>query len=422
MGIDSIKEAIIVIDPISTGSVLAYELYLKGYAVISIFSRKYSDDILNFASTKVREDKDFHFDETLLYDEEDPEGFNNILRKITELTNSRDGNYILMDIMAGSEPGVEFYDRLTHALNYGRRNDFALSTARRNKYDMGEVIRNAGIRAVKQIYTDSWNEILDFIDSVRKDKIDSNNFKIVLKPVDSAGADGVYMASSIEEAKEAFDCLLGSSTIFETVNSKVLVQEYLKGTEYVIDSVSLQGEHRCTALWKYDKRRANNSQFVYYGVFLHDEALKPDVNTPPSSSTESKTSIESNDNMSASQNPKMEDILVQYTHQCLTALGIHNGPSHAEVMWLEDENCPCLVEVGARAHGGDATFMVPTQAAIGYNQISLMVDSCLYSDENNILSLPKRPLPLKSYAVDLTLVSYVDGICTGFNEETANNT
>merc|ERR1712146_883165 len=185
------------------------------------------------------------------------------------------------------EPGVEFYDRLTHALNYERRNVFALSTARRNKYDMGEVIRNAGILAVKQIYTDSRNEILDFIDSVRKDKIDSNNFKIVLKPVDSAGADGVYMASSIEEAKEAFDCLLGSSTIFETVNSKVLVQEYLKGIEYVIDSVSLHGEHRCTALWKYDKRRANNSQFVYHGVFLHDEALE-EGGKEPSSNTEAK--------------------------------------------------------------------------------------------------------------------------------------
>merc|ERR1712146_659621 len=157
------------------------------------------------------------------------------------------------------------------------------------------------------------------------------------------------------------------------------------------------------------KRRANNSQFVYYGVFLHDEALE-EGGKEPSSNTEAKTSLEVNGR-------KMEDILVEYTHQCLTALGIHNGPSHAEVMWLEDENCPCLVEVGARAHGGDATFMVPTQAAIGYNQISLMVDSCLYSDENNILSLPKRPLPLKSYAVDLTLVSYVDGICTGFNEE-----
>merc|ERR1719446_900818 len=212
----------------------------------------------------------------------------------------------MKSILPGCEPGVEFYDRLTDALNYEYKNDTRLSTARRNKYDMGETIRNAGIRAVKQIYTDSWNEVLEFIESVRQDKLDPNNFKVVLKPVDSAGADGVYMATSIDEAKQAFDTILGSNTIFETVNSKVLVQEYLKGTEYVVDSMSYQGEHRCTALWKYDKRRANESQFVYYGVFLHDEALKPDVDTPSSSSIECKTSIESNDNISASQNPKME--------------------------------------------------------------------------------------------------------------------
>lgn len=40
------------------------------------------------------------------------------------------------------------------------------------------------------------------------------------------------------------------------------VQEYLQGTEYVVDSVSYDGEHRVTAFWKYDKRRANGAQFV----------------------------------------------------------------------------------------------------------------------------------------------------------------
>merc|ERR1719446_551578 len=292
----------------------------------------------------------------------------------------------MKSILPGCEPGVEFYDRLTDALNYEYKNDTRLSTARRNKYDMGETIRNAGIRAVKQIYTDSWNEVLEFIESVRQDKLDPNNFKVVLKPVDSAGADGVYMAASIDEAKQAFDTILGSNTIFETVNSKVLVQEYLKGTEYVVDSMSYQGEHRCTALWKYDKRRANESQFVYYGVFLYEETLDNVKDSPfamagneeairedfenkdqdPSiaslemmkdNSSTSKDGyeeykVDNHQNQSNKQERSFQDILVEYTHECLIALGINNGPSHAEVMWLEDENRPCLVEVGARAHGG----------------------------------------------------------------------
>jgi hypothetical protein len=47
----------------------------------------------------------------------------------------------------------------------------------------------------------------------------------------------------------------------------------------------------------------------------------------------------------------MEKRLAEYTHGCLDALGIVNGPSHAEVMWLDNEDAPCLVEVGARPHG-----------------------------------------------------------------------
>lgn len=47
----------------------------------------------------------------------------------------------------------------------------------------------------------------------------------------------------------------------------------------------------------------------------------------------------------------LEKRLAEYTFGCLDALGIRNGPSHAEVMWLDDENAPCLVEVGARPHG-----------------------------------------------------------------------
>lgn len=47
----------------------------------------------------------------------------------------------------------------------------------------------------------------------------------------------------------------------------------------------------------------------------------------------------------------LEKRLAEYTFGCLDALGIVNGPSHAEVMWLDSEEAPCLVEVGARPHG-----------------------------------------------------------------------
>lgn len=59
--------------------------------------------------------------------------------------------------------------------------------------------------------------------------------------------------------------------------------------------------------------------------------------------------------------------------------------------------------------------MIPTQAAIGYNQITVLVEAV--GNPESILSLPKRPLPMSKYAVDASLVSYEEGIFDGLMEE-----
>ena len=92
-------------------------------------------------------------------------------------------------------------------------------------------------------------------------------------------------------------------------------QEFLKGTEYVIDSVSVEGQHKCVAIWEYDKRPRNGAQFVYFGMRLYQ-----------------------------SVDGAREEAMKQYTHQVLDALNVRHGPSHAEVMWLHGEEAPCLVE------------------------------------------------------------------------------
>lgn len=36
------------------------------------------------------------------------------------------------------------------------------------------------------------------------------------------------------------------------------------------------------------------------------------------------------------------------TYDMTDALQVAHGPSHAEVMWLDGEDAPCLVEIGCR--------------------------------------------------------------------------
>ena len=48
------------------------------------------------------------------------------------------------------------------------------------------------------------------------------------------------------------------------MSNAVLVQEWIEGVEYAVDTVSRDGEHKVTAMWKYDKRPVNGGPFVYF--------------------------------------------------------------------------------------------------------------------------------------------------------------
>lgn len=40
------------------------------------------------------------------------------------------------------------------------------------------------------------------------------------------------------------------------------------GDEYVVDTVTRDGVHKCVAIWKYDKRVYNGAPVVYFGMQL----------------------------------------------------------------------------------------------------------------------------------------------------------
>jgi biotin carboxylase len=274
---------------------------------------------------------------------------------------------------------VELYDALASALHM-RCNGTKLTEARRNKFLQGERVRQAGLRSVKQLLTRKWDEVPAFIESLGRE-----DFKMVLKPVDSAGTDGVYFASTTEEAKAAFDKIMGMVNIFGSANDCVLVQEYLQGVEYVVDSVSYEGTHKVVAFWRYDKRRVNGTPFAYYGLRLFESAGR-----------------------------QIEQRMAEYVHACLDALEISNGPSHAELMWLDGEDAPCLIEVGSRPHGGEGTFVGLTHEPIGYNQISVTLD-CI-KEPQRFMELPTIPRPLKAHAAEACLVSHREGKLVGFGK------
>ena len=122
---------------------------------------------------------------------------------------------------------------------------------RRDKKVQQELVRAAGHRAVRQAGGGKFSEVEEFLRT--------EEFPVVLKPTDSAGSDGVKLCHNFEEAKAHFDHLLVVEAVNGGYNTEVLCQEFLRGKEYVVDTVSRDGEHKCMQVWVYDKRPANGA-------------------------------------------------------------------------------------------------------------------------------------------------------------------
>ncbi len=210
--------------------------------------------------------------------------------------------------------------------------------------------------------------MISFLETLRRPGNDE--LKCVVKPVQSAGTDDVFLCQSADEAITAFNKIYGTVNGIGLHNDCVLVQEFLVGKEYVIDKVSRDGVHKLVAVWEYDKRKVNGANFVYFGMRLKN----PDS--------------------------EMVKVMVAYADKVLDAVGIKHGPSHMEVMlnsYQDDAGNviydPCLVEVGARCHGGEGTWLPVTVECIGYNVVTITTDAYLDGDVFN--SIEKDSFPMK---------------------------
>jgi biotin carboxylase len=330
---DNSGKAVVVTDTFSTGAQLANTLFKMGYKVICVLSADLKDLL-----KMVPEGLEVTFAATITLDTaaEYTAALQSVIDQISAV------GLPVVGVFPGAETGVELADALSEAMGL-LTNGTAQSEARRNKYVMGETIRAAGLRAVKQLRASVWGEIAVWLEEWNPDP-----FKVIVKPVDSAGSDDVTLCHSFEQVQAAFGNIVGKVNGLGIVNRAVLVQEYLEGQEYILDLVSRDGEHKVAAVWAYDRRAVNGAGFVCFGqrLLMADE-------------------------------PHVRE-LIAYQKKVITALGIKHGPTHGEVKWFKGE--PVLVEVGARCQGADGLWVKIVNEALGYDQVQCTIDSILYPD------------------------------------------
>jgi len=304
---------IVIVDPFSSGRHLAPMLKKCGHTTVAIISStKLAPFYLN---SLVKAD----FSQIYFYDKNQNE-----IAKYFKNNN-------IDHVIAGSEPGVDLACTLSHLLGLPGHNYHNMN-ARRDKFKMQEAIKTSGIRAVKGCLV----QRKDILAATNKDILIP--YPLVIKPLRSAGTDGVALLKTADQLVEYFNNSAPTNNVMGEENTEFLLQEYINGTEYVVDAISVHGEHQILAVWRYNKVNFENN------IIYNSMEFIPFAKTPPE--------------------------LLQYTKQCLTALGISFGPSHSEI--FIDKNGPVLCEVGARVHGGMGPILA--KQAISFNQIEAFVD------------------------------------------------
>lgn len=272
-------------------------------------------------------------------------------------------------LLAGIESGVELADQLAERLGL-RSNGTALSPARRDKFRMVETVRAAGIPAAAQILATDQGELLDWY---RR----AGAGRVVVKPVKSAGNDGVFFCDGEREVRAAFDALIGTDSALELPNTAVVAQEYLLGVEYYVNTVSLDGVHYVTDVHSTRHLNVNGVRDLLGGSQLL-----------PRHGCE-------------------QDQLVDYTLAALDALGVRHGPAHTELKLTAEG--PRLVETAARICGADLPVLVG--AAIGESQLEWTVDA--YVDPQRFGRRCKDPYRIRRHAVCVNMISPRSGTLRG---------
>jgi biotin carboxylase len=243
------------------------------------------------------------------------------------------GPYSVRAVLSGSESGVLLADQINDALGLSFANGFTQSHARRDKYAMQARVAQAGLASIEQCLVDDQAALHAWLAS-------HDRWPVVVKPVQSAGTDGVAICHTREQAEAAFGAIVAKHDLFGQQNVCALCQAYLDGEEYVVNGVACDGRYFFTELW-HSRKRQYEGVPVYETQYLH---YRHDADF---------------------------DELTAYTAEVCRALDIRNGPFHAEVMLTG--RGPVLIEIGARIAGGADPYVI--EQCLGHSQISKVVQA-----------------------------------------------
>lgn len=327
------KKVIIIVDAFGTGKYLAYAIFSYGYPCIHIATKKTIDpEVMKMFSPelikKIAIDKAL-FLETIQLSGDSPEEIKSALKNLEK--------YEIKAVVPGAESGVIVADLISSFLDVAK-NDMAYSLARRHKFYMIEALLKAGLPIQQQLLTRKLREVVEWYQT-------NNMKKVILKPSMGTIGQNVIACENLADVEIHFERIREATNLYGMINDEIVVQEFVEGTQYIVNTVSHEGKHFITDIWQECGTAKAN--------LLHDDYAEL---------IERDTDIHC--------------LLSDFSRQVLDAVKIRYGAAHLEIRY--SPKGLRLIEINSRLSGNIDPSAVTE--AVGYNQVSVCVEALMDSE------------------------------------------
>lgn len=332
--------AIALFDPINSGANLKLAAKDLGFKVIGVFTRP----------IQLFKDQ-YHVTEETLFQNCDAIIIANERREI--LQQLKESPFTIRAAISGLDSGLELTDQIAHDLNLFR-NLMGLSSARRDKGKMRKVIKKNGFSCPDFSICQTVEKLNRFIRT--------HPFPLVVKTPRGAATSQVYVCEDEKSANKAFRDIRTQADFFGDRAQYAVIEEYISGKEYIVNTFSDGKKVHVTDVWVYDKIDTESFKNITYSAVnipLFDPSIKG---------------------------------LIEHGIGLAKIFGIKRGPAHLEI---KDDPIrgPTLIEINARLCGAKLPDFVKKYTNFDIYQATIEVFA------NGKISFPDPLLFYKHFAV-----------------------
>jgi biotin carboxylase len=169
--------------------------------------------------------------------------------------------------------------------------------------------------------------------TVTEQELASLSYPVVVKPVDGGGGLGIFLAHNFADVRTALARLHATANYDGEAFSGIIIEEYIRGTEYSVQGVARDGHSQILALCK---------------KFIRTEPIEAENQTTLYSFREAGHIAIADDQANAATQ--------QFSQACLDAFGYRNGPFHIDMIQTPDGYA--FLEMGFRLSGNGLAKLV----------------------------------------------------------------